>query len=103
MLETLNERCHFPRHPLPWRQVLRRAAGHGVFPADRICCEPFSGAAGVLMQKPRAYSQIYNDLDGDLVNLFCIMQNYTLREKLTELRVTHPYAVFLPCLTPVTE
>lgn len=62
------------------------------FPPHRIYCEPFGGAAGVLMQKPRAYSEIYNDLDGDLVNLFRIMQDDNQRQKLTELLVLTPYA-----------
>lgn len=62
------------------------------FPPHRIYCEPFGGAAGVLMQKPRAYSEIYNDLDGDLVNLFRVMQDDALRTRLTELLVLTPYA-----------
>lgn len=62
------------------------------FPPHRIYCEPFGGAAGVLVQKPRAYSEIYNDLDGDLVNLFRVMQDDALRAKLTELLAHTPYA-----------
>lgn len=62
------------------------------FPAHRIYCEPFGGAAGVLMQKPRAYSEIYNDIDGDLVNLFRVMQDDAQRAKLLELLVLTPYA-----------
>lgn len=62
------------------------------FPPHRIYCEPFGGAAGVLIQKPRAYSEIYNDLDGDMVNLFRVMQDDALRARLTEMLVLTPYA-----------
>lgn len=62
------------------------------FPAHQIYAEPFGGAAGVLIQKPRAYSEIYNDLDGELVNFFRIVQNAGLRRQLTELCVLTPYA-----------
>ena len=62
------------------------------FPPHRIYCEPYGGAAGVLMQKPRAYSEIYNDLDGEMVNLFRCMQDKDLREQLTQACVLTPYA-----------
>jgi DNA adenine methylase len=62
------------------------------FPPHRIYVEPFGGAAGVLLQKPRAYSEVYNDLDGDLVNFFRIMQNDRSRERLIDLLVMTPYA-----------
>lgn len=62
------------------------------FPPHRIYCEPFGGAAGVLMQKPRAYSEIYNDLDGDLANLFLVMQDDAAREKLVQMLAFTPYA-----------
>lgn len=62
------------------------------FPAHRIYVEPFGGAAGVLIQKPRAYSEVYNDLDGDLVNFFRVVQNAGLRQQLVEACVLTPYA-----------
>lgn len=62
------------------------------FPPHRIYCEPFGGAAGVLMQKPRAYSEIYNDLDDELTNLFRVMQDAVLRQQLVDLLVLTPYA-----------
>lgn len=62
------------------------------FPPHQIYIEPFGGAAGVLMQKPRSYAEVYNDLDGDIVNLFRVLQNATQREALAELLVLTPYA-----------
>lgn len=62
------------------------------FPPHRIYVEPFGGAAGVLMQKPRAFSEVYNDLDDELHNLFRVLQDADLRQRLTELLVLTPYA-----------
>lgn len=62
------------------------------FPPHRIYVEPFGGAAGVLMQKPRAYSEVYNDLDEEMVNLFRVMQNAGLRRQLVELLAFTSYA-----------
>jgi hypothetical protein len=39
-----------------------------IFPPHRIYSEVFGGGASVLMQKPRCYSELYNDLDGEVVN-----------------------------------
>ncbi len=44
------------------------------FPAHRVYVEPFGGAAGVMLRKPRATSEIYNDLDRDLVRMFRVIR-----------------------------
>ncbi|MBJ9902032.1 DNA adenine methylase [Acinetobacter bereziniae] len=54
--------------------------------------EVFGGAAGVLLQKPRAYAEVYNDLDGDIVNLFKVLRDADLRNELIEQLVLTPYA-----------
>lgn len=62
------------------------------FPPHQVYIEPFGGAAGVLMQKPRSHGEVYNDLDGDIVNLFRVLQDAAQREQLAERLVLTPYA-----------
>ena len=40
------------------------------FPPHRFYIEPYSGAASVLMRKPRTHVEVLNDLDGEITNLF---------------------------------
>lgn len=83
----------------PTRPVLRWLGGKfrlapwiiGHFPEHQIYVEPFGGAASVLLKKPRSYNEIYNDLDGELVNLFRVLRGNRASELLEAIRLT-PYA-----------
>lgn len=76
------------------------------FPRHKIYVEPFGGAASVLLHKPRAYNEIYNDLDGEVVNLFRVLRSDDAPELLRQLRLT-PYsreeyaAAFEICEDPI--
>lgn len=59
------------------------------FPSHRCYVEPFGGAAGVLLQKPRAYAEVYNDLDCEVVNFFRVLREQP-QELIDRLQLT-PY------------
>lgn len=63
----------------------------GFFPPHRCYVEPFGGAASVLLRKPRAYAEVYNDLDGDAVNLFRVLRSDRAGELVELVRLT-PFA-----------
>lgn len=62
------------------------------FPEHKYYVEPFGGAAGVLLNKPQCHAEVYNDLDGDIVNFFEVLRNPYLREQLIEQLVLTPYS-----------
>jgi DNA adenine methylase len=61
------------------------------FPPHRVYVEPFGGAGSVLMRKPRCYAEIWNDLDGSVVNLFRVLRGPRAGELVEALRLT-PFA-----------
>lgn len=62
------------------------------FPEHTTYIEPFGGAAGVLLQKPRVYAEVYNDLDSAVANFFRVLRDPESRAKLIEQVVLTPYA-----------
>ena len=66
----------------PSRPILRYHGGKWMlapwiishFPVHRIYVEPFGGGGSVLMRKERCYSEVYNDLDQEIVNLFTVVR-----------------------------
>ena len=62
------------------------------FPQHTRYVEPFGGAAGVLLQKPRVYAEVYNDLDSDIANVFLVLQSPEASQRLIDLITVTPYA-----------
>lgn len=83
----------------PFRPVLRWLGGKwrlapqiiAHMPPHRIYVEPFGGGGSVLLRKPRAYNETYNDLDGEVVNLFRVLRSSDAPELLRQLALT-PYS-----------
>ncbi|WP_428412027.1 DNA adenine methylase [Pararhizobium sp.] len=61
-------------------------------PVHRKYVEPFGGGAAVLMQKPRVYAEVYNDIDNEVVNVFRVMRNEKAARRLTSLLELTPFA-----------
>lgn len=62
------------------------------FPPHRFYVEPFGGAASVLLRKPRSYAEVYNDLDGEIVNLFRVLRDEDQARELCRLVELTPYS-----------
>lgn len=97
----------------PTRPVLRYHGGKfrlapwilSFFPAHKVYVEPFGGAASVLLQKNRVGAECYNDMDGNVVNLFRILRDRTLSLELQRRVELTPFArqIFDWAYEPVTD
>jgi DNA adenine methylase len=61
-------------------------------PAHSVYVEPFGGAASVLLHKPRAKSEVYNDIAEDVVNVFRVLRDPALAGRLARLVELTPFA-----------
>ncbi|HYG67167.1 MAG TPA: DNA adenine methylase [Anaeromyxobacteraceae bacterium] len=79
------------------------------FPPHRIYVEPYGGAASVLLQKPRSFAEVYNDVDEEIVAFFRVLRDPTTAAQLRELLELTPFArrelelAFEPSPDPVEQ
>lgn len=60
-------------------------------PPHSLYVEPFGGSAAILGHKPRSQREIYNDLDGEVVNLFRVLRSDRAGDLVRAVQLT-PYA-----------
>jgi len=99
----------------PTRPILRYHGGKWLlapwilsyFPEHRVYTEPYSGAWSVGMRKGRAYGEVYNDLSGEIVNLFRVARDSGLdlqeRLRLTPFSREEFVLSYEPCADPVEQ
>lgn len=99
----------------PRRPILRYRGGKwrdgpwiiSHFPGHRVYHEPYCGGASVLARKPRSFSEIINDLSGDVVNVFWVLRHPARARELERLLRLTPFAeaefkaAYLPADDPV--
>lgn len=63
---------------IPWIGGKRRLAKHilPMFPEHQCYAEPFCGAAALFFMKGPSKTEVINDINGELINLYRVVQNH---------------------------
>ncbi|MDA4845917.1 DNA adenine methylase [Hoeflea poritis] len=61
------------------------------FPKHRCYVEPFGGGGSVLLRKQRSHVEVWNDIDGEIVNLFEVLRSDRAKDLIRAVALT-PYA-----------
>lgn len=61
-----------------------------LLPDKKYYCEPFGGSAAVLLNRNPAEVEVYNDIDGGLVNFFRVLRDYP--EELIDILELTPFS-----------
>ena len=80
--------------PITWFGSKSRLATKIIrhFPNHKCYCEPFGGSAAVLLTKELSPIEVFNDLDGELVNFFRVLRDPRLSARLRRSLEHTPYA-----------
>jgi DNA adenine methylase len=109
MTAELFTEAQVTRQPLRYHGAKFRVAGWiiGFMPEHRAFVEVFGGAAGVLLRKPKARVEVYNDLDGQVVNFWRVLRDPEKCQQLARLVDFTPFSrqefedSYEPCADPV--
>lgn len=77
------------------------------FPQHNLYVEPFGGAGSVLMRKAVVQGEIFNDVDGDVVNVFRVLRDRAAAAELERVLRLTPFAyeeykrAYEPCEDPI--
>ncbi len=63
-----------------------------LLPVHEVYCEVFGGSGALLFAKPPSRLEIFNDLDGGVVNFFRVLRNPKQAQELQRLLTLTPYA-----------
>ncbi len=62
------------------------------FPPHAVYVEPYGGGASVLLRKPRAHTEVYNDIADEIVNVFRVLRDPVTAAELRRLVELTPAA-----------
>ena len=79
-MESSTSRCATAEPLAPWfggkKYLAKRLIARINAIPHRCYAEPFVGMGGVLLRKPRSHTEVINDLNGDIVNLYRVLREH---------------------------